>query len=332
MMRKDRENNEEETRDLIERLGKLSSMGQAPPDFLSKVMTRADRLPFPRRGFLSGLTDRIIGDLRIGTLVLAGVLVILIIGLLGGLKIASDRLQTTSVQITQLKEELGKQRELMKALRRLIERIDRQAYADFKLGKYEKSWRGYLQAAKQEPEKKDVYRFRAALALWYDCQFRRARELLEKYIKEHDDDLWGHFALATTYHSLGNYQAAVPHYKKVIARDKGEAAEAAWFNLGVIQALEFQKSRDPRDLEKTMSYLEKSIELASDISIVRGNDRINRIQEGLKPISQRESMVCVENYAPDDLRSLSKEEIFLSWLQEKKITFAKTPKIPQHDS
>jgi hypothetical protein len=147
MTRKNPENNEEETRDLIELLGRFSSMGQAPPDFLSKVMKRADRLPFPRRGFLSGWTDRIIGDLPIGTWVLAGCLVILIIGLLGVLKIASDRLQTTSVQITQLKDELGKQRELMKELRRLIERIDRQAYADFKLGKYEKSWRGYLQAA-----------------------------------------------------------------------------------------------------------------------------------------------------------------------------------------
>jgi tetratricopeptide (TPR) repeat protein len=170
------------------------------------------------------------------------------------------------------------------------------------------------------------------LALWYDCQFPKAREVLEKYIKEHDDDLWGHFALGTTYHSLGNYQAAIRHYKTVIAHEKGEAAEAAWFNRGVIQALEFQKSRDPGDLKRVLSYLEKSIELAGDISIVRAKHRINRIQEALKPISQRESMECAENYAPDDLRSLAKDEVFLNWLQEKKITFTKRSKIPPHNS
>lgn len=322
MTRKEFEKHEEEARDLIEWMGKLSSTSKVPSDFLSKVLARAEQLPLPRRGLLSGLIYWITSNPRIEALALAACLFIFIVWPLSALRTARDREHATLAQIAQLKEEVGKQQELLKELRQLIERVDRQALADFKLGKYKESYEKYLQAAKQEPEK-DVYRFRAALALWYDCRFGKAKDLLEKYMKEHDGDAWGYFALGATYHSLGDYQAAILQYEEVIAHNEAEAAEAAWFNLGVIYALEFEKSRNPKDLKRVMSYLEKSIELADNMSIARAKERIHKIQEALKPISQRQPVRCVENYATDDLTSLTKEKVFLDWLQKKKETFAK---------
>ena len=116
MKRRELEKHEEEARELIEQLEKLSSASQTSPDFLSKVMEKADRLPPPRKGFLGWLALWLRGDFRIGALALTACLAVLVLGPLAALKKAWDREQTMVTQIVALREEVRKQGENLRAL------------------------------------------------------------------------------------------------------------------------------------------------------------------------------------------------------------------------
>lgn len=72
---------EEEARDIIDALGRLSRDRQASADFPARIMARAEQLPSPRRGFFAWLTGEFLWPTTVGARVaVAAVCLLVVIG------------------------------------------------------------------------------------------------------------------------------------------------------------------------------------------------------------------------------------------------------------
>ena len=333
MERDEREEYGEELQDVIEGLRSLAREVETPPALLAQVLARGEGLlPSQKRSmgwwrkvvmaWLRGVVD----PPRWGLALASACLVLLVAGpTIVMLRGTVARLQA------QLAAAEERERGALEQARQLtnigIQQADRLGRANFELGRYEESEESYWQIAERNPQLQYDYLIKAATAAWYACDYQKARNILEERIKdkqssESSNDLLRHFVLGSVYHSLGDLDTAMNQYKIVAESGKNEYGEAAWFNVGVVYALKYKKSKDAKEVEQSIAALEESIKEASLRSRAQSADRIRKIQEARKPFDQRPLNKCGDQYhVTQDLTPLRGVSTFTEWLSQKQVLF-----------
>ncbi len=327
----EREEYGEELQDVIEGLRRLARGVETPPALLAKVLTRGECLLPPQRRSMGWWRQVVRAWLRgvvtppgWGLALASACLVLLFAGpTIVTLRGAMARLQAQLEAVE--KRERGALEHARQLMHMVIQQADRLGHANFELGRYEEAEESYWQIAERNPQLQDDYLIKAATAAWYACDYQKARDMLEERIKdkprsESSNDLLRHFVLGSVYHSLGDLDTAMNQYKIVAERGENEYVEAAWFNVGVVYALQYQKSKDEKEMEKSIAALEESIKEASRRSRAQSAERIRKIQEALKPFDQRPLNKCGDQYhVTQDLTPLIGVSAFTEWLNQKQV-------------
>jgi tetratricopeptide (TPR) repeat protein len=198
----------------------------------------------------------------------------------------------------------------------LVARVEHFAYQSFGVGKYDEATSRYWENSQWEPERALDYAIKAATAAWYGCQYDAARHLLEARLGDPGDTVLQHFVLGTVYHSLGRLGAAQGQYEQVIAAGPSARLEAAWFNLGVVHALQFRQTHDAAALQSAIAAVQQSAAVARTTSRRQYQTRLEMIANALGPLAQRPPNACGYGYhTTQDLTALSDVSSFTDWLQ-----------------
>lgn len=192
---------------------------------------------------------------------------------------------------------------------------DVQAQLVFDEGKYAEAIARYMENSQWDPARAGEYAIKAATAAWYGCQYETARHLLESQHGASGDPILQQFVLGTIYHSLGRLDAAQQQYEQVIAAGPSAQLEAAWFNLGVVQAVRFRQTQETAALQSAMAAVHQSAAVAEQTSRRQYHTRLEKIADALAPLAQRPPHACGEGYhTTQDLTALSAVPSFLEWL------------------
>lgn len=327
----EREEYGEELQDVIEGLRSLARGVETPPALLAKVLTRGQCLLPPQRGSMGWWRKVVMASLRgvvdpprWGLALASACLVLLCVGpTIVTLRGAVARLQAKLEAVEERERgALEHERQLTNIV---IKQADRLGRANFELGRYEESEESYWQIAERNPQLQYDYLIKAATAAWYACDYQKARDILEERIKdkqssESSKDLLRHFVLGSVYHSLGDLDTAMNQYKMVAESGENEYREAAWFNVGVVYALKYKKSKDEKEVGQSIAALEESIKEASLRSRAQSAERIRKIQEARQPFDQRPLNKCGDHYhVTQDLTPLIGVSAFTEWLNQKQV-------------
>jgi hypothetical protein len=115
--------------------------------------------------------------------------------------------------------------------------------------------------------------------------------------------------------------AAQQQYEQVIAQGPSARLEAAWFNLGVVQALRYQQTHDEAALQSAIAAVQQSAAVARTTSQRQYRTRLDMIAEALEPIANRPPHACGYGYhTTQDLSALRGVSHFTEWLQAQQRT------------
>jgi len=159
----------------------------------------------------------------------------------------------------------------------LVAQVERLAYQSFGVGQYAEATSRYVETSQWEPARALEYAIKAATAAWYGCRYEAALTLLAARQADPGDTVWQHFVWGTVYHSLARLDAAQQHYEQVIAQGPSARLEAAWFNLGVVQALRYQQTHNEAALQSATAAVQQSVAVAratfaASVSHTSGDD------------------------------------------------------------
>jgi tetratricopeptide (TPR) repeat protein len=308
--------------EVIEALIQCTRTEAAPPTLVPRLLAQSDTLFLRQRGRLYSHMRPVIEWLKsvltlqtmIPVAVTAGLALALtwprlwglehdVQELRGQLQIAQQHQQEATMRAHHIQEQL-------------IAQVERLAYQSFKLGQYGEATYRYMENSKREPERALDYAIKAATAAWYGCRYEEALKLLESRLGEAGDIVLQHLVLGTIYHSLERLDAAQLHYEQVIAHGPGERLEAAWFNLGVVQAQRYAQTRDEATLQRAIAAVKQSAAAARATSPRQYQARLDQIANALEPLESRPSNACGYGYqVTQDLTALSEVPSFKDWLQ-----------------
>jgi tetratricopeptide (TPR) repeat protein len=197
----------------------------------------------------------------------------------------------------------------------LLAHVELVAYQSFDGGKYAEAASRYVENSQWEPARAGEYAIKAATAAWYGCHYEDALHLLASRRGDPGDPTLQQFVLGTVYHSLGRWDAAQQQYEQVIAAGPSARLEAAWFNLGVVQAVRFRQTHDAAALQSAMAAVQQSAAIAEQTSRQQYHTRVEKIAHALEPIAQRPPHACGEGYhTTQDLTALREVSSFTEWL------------------
>ena len=192
---------------------------------------------------------------------------------------------------------------------------DVQAQLVFDRGKYAEATAYYLENSQWDPERAGEYALKAATAAWYGCQYETALHLLASRRGAPGDPVLQQLVLGTVYHSLGRWDAAQQQYEQVIAAGPSAHLEAAWFNLGVVQAVRFRQTHEAVALQSAVAAVQQSAAVAEQTSRQQYRTRLEKIARALVPLAQRPPHACGEGYhTVQDLTALREVSSFTEWL------------------
>jgi tetratricopeptide (TPR) repeat protein len=198
----------------------------------------------------------------------------------------------------------------------LIAQVERLAYYSFGVGQYEEAASRYIETSQWEPERALEYAIKAATAAWYGCRYEEALTLLASRQGTPGDTILQHFVWGTVYHSLQRLDAAQQQYELVIAHGPSARLEAAWFNLGVVQALRYQQTHDEATLQSAIAAVQQSVAVARTTSPRQYRTRLEMITNALEPLATRPPHACGYGYhTTQDLTTLRDVSNFTEWLQ-----------------
>jgi Flp pilus assembly protein TadB len=124
--------------------------------------------------------------------------------------------------------------------------------------------------------------------------------------------------LGSVYHSLGDLETALHQYQSVAESGANDYSEAAWFNVGVVYALQYHQSHEAQEVEHAIAALEESLTAASRRSPAHRAERMRKIQEELQPVDQRPRHPCGAHYhVTQDLTPLRGVQAFTAWWNQK---------------
>ena len=203
----------------------------------------------------------------------------------------------------------------------LVAQVERLAYQSFGVGQYAEATSRYVETSQWEPARALEYAIKAATAAWYGCRYEAALTLLAARQGDPGDTVWQHFVWGTVYHSLARLDAAQQHYEQVIAQGPSARLEAAWFNLGVVQALRYQQTHNEAALQSATAAVQQSVAVARATSPRQYRTRLEMIAKALEPLATRPPQACGYGYhTTQDLTALSGVASFTEWLHTQQHT------------
>ena len=327
----EREDYGEELQEVIEGLRRLARGVEPPPALLAKVLARGEGLlPPPRRSMgwwrqgVRAWRRTVVAPPGWGLALASACLVLLcVVPPLVALRGAVTRLHA-QFEAAQARER-GAVEQVRQLTNLVIQQADRLGRANFELGRYEEAEESYRHIAERNPHLQDDYLIKAATAAWYACDYQKARDMLEARLTERQGSESSnaslrHFVLGSVYHSLGDLEAALHQYQIVAESGGKDYGEAAWFNVGVVHALQYKTSQNDKEVEQVIAALEASLKAAGLRSRAHRAERLRKIQEALQPFDQRPLNKCGAQYhATQDLTPLRGVSAFTAWLHQQQM-------------
>jgi tetratricopeptide (TPR) repeat protein len=308
--------------DVIEALAQGAYPGKVPPTLLPRLLAQGDTL-FPRQrsrrpARLLTVLHWLRQALTVPAMVPAAVAVALVLACtwprLWGLE--------QEVHVLRLQLQHAQQQQQVAATRaqafqeQLVAQVERLAYHSFGVGQYAEATSRYLETSQWEPERALDYAIKAATAAWYGCRYEDALSLVASRPGAPGDTVLQHFVWGTVYHSLQRLEAAQQQYELVIAHGPSARLEAAWFNLGVVQALRYQQTHDEAALQRALAAVQQSVAVARTTSPRQYRTRLEMITKALEPLATRPPHACGYGYhTTQDLTALRGVSTFTEWLQ-----------------
>ena len=151
------------------------------------------------------------------------------------------------------------------------------------------------------------YEFNVAVTERAMCDYKAAKEVLDRYIAQYQSDMKGRYNHGVVEQILDDQDGALYEYNIVI-QSKAEPTEGALFNSAVIYAAKAQKTDNQEGLvAKVTNYLGRALKL-------NPSARFQKIKAALVPLEKREPR-CDRYYTTDDLTPVASHPQFVDWLR-----------------